>query len=80
MPVSRLLPKPIQMALLPSLASVNVTQLTTQALSDGSGNLDLEKVFTSWASNTPLNDAKVLASGKKVVANLKATLIAKRFT
>ncbi len=63
-----------------STASVNVTQLTTQALFDGSGNLDLEKVFTSWASNKPLNEAKVLAYAKKVVANLKATLIAKRFT
>ncbi len=62
-----------------AVGKTNVTSLTTQALLDANDNKPLAALVSAWATAS-LNDAKVLASAKKVTANLSAILTAKGLT
>jgi hypothetical protein len=62
-----------------AVGKTNVTSLTTQALLDANDNKPLAALVSAWATAT-LNDAKVLASAKKVTANLSDILAAKGLT
>jgi hypothetical protein len=60
-------------------SDTNVTSLTTQAVLDANDNKPLAALINSWATAT-LNDAKIIASAKKVTANLKDIFAAKGLT
>lgn len=59
--------------------NTNVTSLTTQAVLDANENKPLAALINSWATAT-LTDAKIIASAKKVTANLKDIFTAKGLT
>lgn len=59
--------------------NTNVTSLTTQAVLDANENKPLVDLINSWATAT-LTDAKIIASAKKVTANLKDIFTAKGLT
>ena len=59
--------------------NTNVTSLTTQAVLDANENKPLAALINNWATAT-LNDAKIIASAKKVTANLKDIFTAKGLT
>ncbi|MBC7750726.1 MAG: hypothetical protein H7Z73_03270 [Candidatus Saccharibacteria bacterium] len=59
--------------------NTNVTSLTTQAVLDANENKPLAALVNSWATAT-LNDAKIIASAKKVTANLQSIFTAKGLT
>jgi hypothetical protein len=60
-------------------SDTNVTSLTTQAVLDANENKPLAALLNSWATAT-LDDAKFIASAKKVTANLKDIFTAKGLT
>ena len=60
-------------------SDTNITSLTTQAVLDANDNKPLAALINSWATAT-LDDAKIIASAKKVTANLKDIFAAKGLT
>ncbi len=58
----------------PQAGVANITPLTTLALLDANGQKPLADLFKAWGSATSLNADAVLASARKVNANLQALM------
>jgi hypothetical protein len=57
-------------------AQININQLTTAAVFNGSGKANLDHVFTHWADRAAsVNDAAMLVAATQVVFNLNSEMI-----